>query len=287
MKKLTLPPYVDNVILLDLSRNTRVGSHPLLGRNLQRILTQYTLYQQHGGNPWNLNIINIPTALADALETHYDRPPVVLDMIEDMRHKDSPDVCPMCGSSFTSELDHFLPQDDYPWFTVLTKNLIPACKCNRIKGTTVMGTNQAERFLHPYYDNCLNNRLLTCSIIGNYLSPVLSINTYNGNCNTLTVNYHIDELIKNTNILNYLDKKWVQLTRKPRSIIKTFPSNRINTIFQCRNMILDCLNLYDEEYGTPNNWISALISGILNDANVIQWICYRHNGILDGSIVVN
>jgi len=290
MKKLTLPPHNDNNILSDLSVNTRVGSYPLLGQNLQQILGQYILYQQHEGNPWNLTTINIPISLENALEIHYDSPPIALNMIKRMRHEDSPDVCPMCGSSFTSELDHFLPQDDYPWFSVFTKNLIPACKCNRIKGTTVKGINHAERFLHPYYDDCLTHRLLICNIIGNvgnYLSPVLSIDTYNGNCNTLTVNYHINELIKNTNILNYLDKKWVQLTRNPRSIIMRFPNSMITTVPQCRNMIQDCLTLYDEQFGTPNNWMSALISGILNDANIIQWIYHRHNGIVSGTIIVN
>ncbi|WP_415405671.1 hypothetical protein ACLHDG_07850 [Sulfurovum sp. CS9] len=286
MKNLTLPPYNDNILLGTLSRNTRLGSHPLLLQNLQQILTQYNLYQQHGGNPWNLNIITIPTALEDSLEAHYTRPPNALGMIKVMRDEVSPDVCPMCGSLFTSELDHFLPQEDYPWFTVLTKNLIPACKCNRLKGTIVQGTNNTQHFLHPYYANCLNNRLITCTIVGqpNYFTPSISLNNYIGaavgNCSNGAINFHIDELIKKTNILNFLDKKWAKLVHDPSSIIMTFPDTVINTIPECRNYIQNSLNRWDRQLGTPNNWMSILFSGILNNAAAIDWIYHRHNAIV-------
>lgn len=61
--------------------------------------------------------------------------------------------CPICGSSETGSLDHYLPRTDYPEFSVMRANLVPACgHCNSgVKGDTVNGEYPC-RFIHPYFD---------------------------------------------------------------------------------------------------------------------------------------
>ena len=62
--------------------------------------------------------------------------------------------CPFCSISESSTLDHYLPKERYPEFSVFPKNLIPSCAvCNTRKRDRILieGTN-VRRFLHPCYD---------------------------------------------------------------------------------------------------------------------------------------
>jgi hypothetical protein len=62
--------------------------------------------------------------------------------------------CPFCGISESSTLDHYLPKEQYPEFSVFPKNLVPSCAvCNTRKRDRILdeGTN-VRMFLHPSYD---------------------------------------------------------------------------------------------------------------------------------------
>lgn len=62
--------------------------------------------------------------------------------------------CPFCSISESSTLDHYLPKERYPEFSVLPINLIPSCSpCNTKKRDKILdrGTN-IRKFLHPYFD---------------------------------------------------------------------------------------------------------------------------------------
>jgi hypothetical protein len=61
-------------------------------------------------------------------------------------------ICPFCGFGHASTLDHFLSKAFFPTFSVLSVNLIPACKdCNTGKGASAVGPN--EQTVHPYFEN--------------------------------------------------------------------------------------------------------------------------------------
>lgn len=62
--------------------------------------------------------------------------------------------CPFCGIGESSTLDHYLPKEQYPEFSVFPMNLVPSCAvCNTRKRDRILdeGTN-ARMFLHPCYD---------------------------------------------------------------------------------------------------------------------------------------
>lgn len=62
--------------------------------------------------------------------------------------------CPMCGSQHLGTLDHYLPRESFPEFSILPCNLIPACPhCNSgVKKGIYRGTASPERFIHPYFE---------------------------------------------------------------------------------------------------------------------------------------
>jgi len=71
--------------------------------------------------------------------------------------------CPFCGISESSTLDHYLPKEQYPEFSVFPKNLVPSCAdCNTRKRDRILdeGTN-VRMFLHPCYDVIPDTEFLT------------------------------------------------------------------------------------------------------------------------------
>lgn len=70
--------------------------------------------------------------------------------------------CPFCGISESSTLDHYLPKEQYPEFSVFPKNLVPSCAvCNTRKKDRILeqGTD-VRMFLHPCFDTIPNVEFL-------------------------------------------------------------------------------------------------------------------------------
>jgi hypothetical protein len=71
--------------------------------------------------------------------------------------------CPFCGISESSTLDHYLPKEHYPEFSVFPKNLVPSCAvCNTRKRDRILeqGTD-VRMFLHPCFDSIPDTGFLT------------------------------------------------------------------------------------------------------------------------------
>lgn len=62
--------------------------------------------------------------------------------------------CPYCGISESSTLDHYLPKERYPEFSIFPKNLVPSCGvCNTRKKDRILEAGTDVRmFLHPCFD---------------------------------------------------------------------------------------------------------------------------------------
>ncbi len=74
--------------------------------------------------------------------------------------------CPFCGISESSTLDHYLPKEQYPEFSIFPKNLVPSCAlCNTRKRDRILdaGTN-VRMFLHPCYDPIPDAAFLTVRV---------------------------------------------------------------------------------------------------------------------------
>jgi len=69
-------------------------------------------------------------------------------------------TCPQCRISEAFELDHFLPKESYPEFSIYSQNLVPSCgRCNSLKGA-----DDSARYLHAYYDEVPRRRFLNASV---------------------------------------------------------------------------------------------------------------------------
>lgn len=62
--------------------------------------------------------------------------------------------CPFCGHNRVKTLDHFLPKNNYPEFSILPLNLVPCCRdCNSDGKRTARPTGVEDQYLHPYYED--------------------------------------------------------------------------------------------------------------------------------------
>ncbi|SFB44398.1 hypothetical protein SAMN03159488_03879 [Pseudomonas sp. NFIX10] len=62
--------------------------------------------------------------------------------------------CPFCGIGESSTLDHYLPKEQYPEYSIFPRNLVPSCAtCNTRKRDRILDEETRVRmFLHPGYD---------------------------------------------------------------------------------------------------------------------------------------
>lgn len=72
--------------------------------------------------------------------------------------------CPLCGRAQVCALDHFLPKDQFPEYSILVDNLIPVCeRCNRLKGAEC-DREGGMLMLHAYYDEFPNQEILFAEV---------------------------------------------------------------------------------------------------------------------------
>lgn len=82
-------------------------------------------------------------------------------------------MCPACGEDGTpNTLDHYLPKTEFPDFAVTAVNLFPMCDtCQGWKLEKVLSQDGERLFLHPYFDEFLDQQVLQLSIGEPYHAP--------------------------------------------------------------------------------------------------------------------
>ncbi len=64
-------------------------------------------------------------------------------------------ICPYCGIGEVRTLDHYLPKDLFPVFSIYHNNLIPACRDCQSEKLSEYAKDHVSQALHPYYDQPL------------------------------------------------------------------------------------------------------------------------------------
>lgn len=72
--------------------------------------------------------------------------------------------CPLCERAQVCALDHFLPKNAFPEYSILADNLIPVCeRCNRLKGDECDKVDGLLMF-HAYFDEFPDVEILVTEI---------------------------------------------------------------------------------------------------------------------------
>lgn len=281
MKKLTSPLINDQSILKQMCGSLNLVSSHYLSNEYFIMYSQYACYGPMNGDPHLCIPAGINSSLKAALEKHYRRPLKILSYIDEIRDSASPDVCPMCGSLKTGTVDHYLPQANYPEWTIFSLNLVPSCDCNSKRSNIVKGSNPSERVLHPYFDTCLDQRLVICLFNGNLDLPSITLDKL---INDPKVEFHLENVVRKSTIISWLGKMWANLKRTPETIIYEMSETALVTYDDVEQALVRCLRKSDQNLGTPNNWHSIFFHGLLSSPTVIRWIVERRNGIINRTI---
>lgn len=275
MNKLPHPVVDDVVVLENLANNERVGSFPHLQAWVAAITAGYDQYRVVQGNALQVLNVPLPDNIKQYLKGHYGSPPQDLAYIERIRQAHRQRVCPMCGSMHSGTLDHILPKDEYTAFAVFSLNLVPACDCNNKRGETTTGQLAGARVLHPYFDECLAERLITARFDDLGLVPRVTLQLLVGNTHPhyQAIAFHVAEIVSKTAILGYLSDNWTNLCQMPEQVIRAL-AQVPQTRDDLREILVRELDLLDSHRKGKNNWESVFVSGLL-DEDVLQWLFER------------
>lgn len=106
--------------------------------------------------------------LYNSPKEHHSQYPILKDL-RDRRYQ----FCPSCGEEGSpSTIDHYLPKEKYPEFSVTPVNMTPMCDaCQTAKGQKTLDENGRRIFLHPYYDEFLSSQVVRLTIGRPFSAP--------------------------------------------------------------------------------------------------------------------
>ncbi|MDQ0138959.1 HNH endonuclease [Cupriavidus necator] len=274
MNRLPRPLHDDATAIANLANNARLGSYPDLRAELPHLQQAYAQYVAAGGNVHAIDPVPISDVVGNHLRKHYKQPPAELRHIDTLRSDHEHRTCPMCGSSHSGTLDHILPKETYAAFSIFSCNLVPACKCNALRGTAVTGPGPNQRVLHPYFDLCLGTRLLAASFtdLGDVPSVAIQIIPEATHPEYAAIAFHVQTIVERTAIKNFLLERWFNLCRKPSLVVRALATNPASEV-SLRQTLEDELDQLDDISGSKNNWHSIFLAGLL-ELDTLRWL-YR------------
>lgn len=270
MKFLTPPENDDEFELLELSKNQRLSSYPLLANYLPLMGALYAQYISSDGNPWKIKPCHMADELKVSLRSHYTNEiKERLSFLSYYRNRLSPRVCLMCGGYGAGTLDHYLPKNEYPEFSIFSKNLVPACSCNTRRREIVKGDNTNQRIIHPYYDDFNDIRLYKIVFLGSLEDPVIDIDVIDKDHDqSELIKFHMEEVLIKNKIIYWMIDLWSNLSTVPNNPLMVnirFDRLKVIDLPRLKREIKRLLDISDGSVGTKNSWNSIFYYGLLED----------------------
>jgi len=161
-----------------LTRRNGTTVYALSAAEKTLITAAYALYdRQKGRHHVDLETCGLTLPCRDAIHIGYNQVQKS-GRLSSLRQTllDHAETCPFCGFAEATQLDHYLPKEDYKGLSIYGRNLVPACgPCNNAKRQHVGGA--ADEFVHPYFDTLPNVSFLVATVTmrGAALSATFSI----------------------------------------------------------------------------------------------------------------
>ncbi|QUM88844.1 HNH endonuclease [Moritella sp. 36] len=206
----------------------------------------------------------------DLLVSYYESAPTRLNRLLLSRRNDHGLLdCPFCGHPKEPDtLDHFIPKDDWPEFSINPNNLVPQCRgCAPTKGSSYYcDENESTLFLHPMYSNLLSK--FRFKIIVNFTPATESV-IFNlrltkpkalsvAEVQKVILHFRSLKLNERIQIYSYREiKKWKSMLISRRFNIEDALTQRINE------------RAVEDRY---KDWKTALYSGIIDNRDFITYL---------------
>jgi len=180
-------------------------------------------------------------------------------------------LCPYCGYNSPNTLDHFLPKDIYPEFSMYGKNLIPACgDCNNRKGVNVWKDGQRQ-FINPYCDAFLVEECVHLSIIPDpvreYEIPLFEFDFFWNDCTPEEQNIfraHFAHLEVGENLSRHITTEYFVICDR-------YTNNGPRDLEGVKDD-LECWRRSRRTKAGPNSWEFMLYDAILKNWDLLQYL---------------
>lgn len=272
--KLPLPAINDISLINDLIQaRTREPNKSYFQSYRATWITRFKEYYSKKGNPEHI----APSAILETDKSKFinlyihPKAPVDIKILNVLRSHNL-DFCPFCGEAGTpATLDHFLPKDEYPEYSIFSSNLVPMCDiCQRAdaKGVKVLDSNQKRIFFHPYFDGEEDLEILVLEILPPFdkgTSFRLCVkNDIEQNLQSLC-SRHIKELNIETRYRRYFSTAFVRL----KKLVKKMLSIGVD-----RESIEGQINSFyvNEKLVATNYWDTIFYKSVLNNAPLMEYL---------------
>lgn len=173
MKKLSEPKIIGAATLLDnaIDRKKNEDYKTRLNTNKTYISSRYSTFQANKDKLENLTASTITDeddkkAIHTSFTSSFQKN-IKNDALKKV-YEECRGVCPFCGNGKLEEVDHYIPKEHYPEFTLFPLNLIPICnKCNKKKSDKFIDGSSKRMFINFYTDDMDSVDFLSVTITFN------------------------------------------------------------------------------------------------------------------------
>jgi len=249
------------------------------------ILAGIGVYIECGGNPESIEALDLrfytdsddeavarKKSLINLYSPEEGRFPY--DLIYRLRHENGLLLCPFCGElGRPRTLDHYLPKNKFPEFSVNLANLVPMCDwCQGEKSETYLTDEKGKKFFHPYFDD-VDKPLFYLSFSPPYSSPVIDVVLEEG-----LTDDEIGLLLSHLAGVSFLPRYKKYFETKYISVLR----NAVKVRGAGRAVREDFAYLLTvAQYDSLNSWDAILYRSILGDDRLID---YLENGDIPSNV---
>ena len=207
-----------------------------------------------------------------------------------IRQNDGTEImCPICGIRISDQLDHYIPREKMPEFSLFAPNIIPICnKCNGKKLAKWLSPHGQRLIFNAFYDELPDKPICECVIdIDNNGLPQASIMVSSQLDNSNPIDNRILTTIDKLNLV----------TRWQGHCKRLFLKALIKMIRKCQPVSGKTVEDRWKEYcddlkadvsdSTVTTYIEGVMYiGMINSQVLKKWICDYWNGQLTPKLVV-
>lgn len=253
----------------DLVKDREQGRNKKLFKDFEEDWKEAVLnYAEHEGNPEEISPLNVSKKLKTALINLYLSPNKTAASIKSELSSHSLTYCPFCGETGRpNTLDHYLPKDVFPEFSISHSNLVPMCdKCQGKKLETYLNEDGSKAFLHPYFD--IDDVVLFVEVEGEY-DPIVKVKLVAESSNVAEelCNSHLKNLGVNSRFIQYFSTRYPNVVM---GICKAYKGRGDSTEAEVRRY-LEAVKLSSESEAT-NHWDAIIFRSLLKADDWINFI---------------
>lgn len=276
MKNFNYNPDDQLRVLADVAQNRRSKAAPIVRANMLFLVDAYQEYVGNRGNPWLMTGYVKNSSFQGAMKRLYLSKLPEVSYITDLRRRSRGRCCAFCGSLNSNQIDHFLPQEHYPEFSIFLLNLFPICACNQSKGKKTIGANDGQRFLHPQFDRKIGERSIFVRIRCHGDAPTYSVLVRKPKAvrDAAAFHFHTQKLVSQEALVEYVKDGFERFCRRPGNIVRSLKDANPRSKEHLVRLLFDEIREACWQHQSKNNWESVMLQSLV-ERRTVKWLWKR------------